>query len=78
MGLQEALALSLKVLGDWRVLFITVAVLLVWAGLRYVGSVYHRRSPMRPRAPVFRPPRARSAGGKAERGGGGEGEDLVE
>jgi len=54
MSLSETLALSLKVLADWRVVVIAVAVLLLWAALRYVGSVYRKRS--RPRPRPFSPP----------------------
>jgi hypothetical protein len=51
MPLSETLALSLQVIADKRVIFITLAVLLVWAALRYVGSVYHKSSAPRRRAP---------------------------
>lgn len=47
MDLAGTLAVSIKVLSDWRVLFIAVAVILLWATLRYVGSVYRNRSPRR-------------------------------
>ncbi|MGA2545736.1 MAG: hypothetical protein ABSF43_04270 [Rectinemataceae bacterium] len=65
MSLGEALAVSLKVIADWRVILITVAVLLIWAALRYVGSVYRKRSSprrrtvppaySRPSSPTVRP-----------------------
>lgn len=51
MDLNQTLALALKVIADWRVIFVTLAVLLLWAALRYVGTVYHRRAPRRPSAP---------------------------
>ena len=68
MDLKGALALSFKVIADWRVLFIAIAIMLAWAVLRYVGSVYHRRRP-RPsaRPPVApRSPKASRAAGKSE------------
>jgi hypothetical protein len=67
MELNETLALSLKVLADWRVLLITVAILLSWAALRYAGSVYRRAGPRRrvPKAsPTKNRPAARSAAPK--------------
>lgn len=45
MNLTETLELSLKVLSDWRVDAVTIAFILAWAALRYVGSVYRRRPP---------------------------------
>jgi len=50
MNLEAVMALSLKVITDWRVILITIATLLVWAALRYVGSIYHKRSPPRQRS----------------------------
>jgi len=50
MNLEAAMALSLKVISDWRVILVTIATLLVWAALRYVGSIYHKRSPPRKRS----------------------------
>ena len=79
MGLQEALALSFKVIADWRVIFIAVSVLLLCAALRYVGSVYHNRPPrprVVPRAPKAASARARAGGAKAAEPRSGEG--LVE
>jgi hypothetical protein len=43
MDLNATFQLALKVLTDWRVIAITAAVLLLWAALRYVGSVYRSR-----------------------------------
>jgi len=45
MDLAGTLSLSIKVISDWRVLSATVGVLLLWAVLRYVGSVYRQRRP---------------------------------
>ena len=64
MDLQEALALSLKVLADWRVIFIAVVVILVWAVLRYVGSVFHRPVKPAPKAPIAKASSPASSGGK--------------
>lgn len=52
MDIQEAIAVSLKVVADPRVLFIAIAVLLAWAALRYVGSVYHRKPRAKARPPI--------------------------
>lgn len=52
MDLTGMLSVSFKVLGDWRVDFIALAVIITWAALRYVGSVYHRRPRPRPRPPA--------------------------
>jgi len=82
MDIQAALALSLKVLSDWRVIFITVSVLLIWAALRSVGSVYHKRPRARSKPPAssVRAAPSAKASGKAARAeapsGGSDG--LVE
>jgi hypothetical protein len=55
MDLSEALSISFKVLADWRVDFIALAVIVAWAALRYVGSVYRRRSKTRSRPAHFVP-----------------------
>jgi hypothetical protein len=47
MDLNGILALSIKVLADWRVLFIAAAFILLWVSLRYVGSIYRARSSIR-------------------------------
>jgi hypothetical protein len=86
MELSEMLYLALKVIADWRVVFITVAVLVVFAILRYVGLVYHRRPRTRARPPSssFGPPSSgggrRAAGGaaRAEASEEGSGSDLIE
>jgi hypothetical protein len=52
MGLSEALALSLKVLADWRVIFIAAAFLILMAALRYAGSVYRSAAEPRRRRPA--------------------------
>ncbi len=53
MDLAESLALSLKVIADWRVLLMAVLTLLVVAALRYAGSVYRSVSgPKRRAAPA--------------------------
>jgi hypothetical protein len=49
MDLSGIINLSFKVISDRRVLFITIAVILLWAALRYVGSVYRDRSSRRNR-----------------------------
>jgi hypothetical protein len=73
--LKEALALALKVLADWRVIFIAVAIVLAWVALRYVGIVYHRRPRARPRPVAPSAASAPKAGGTASgRGGPSEGE----
>ena len=47
MDLNGILRLSIKVLADWRVLFIAAAFILLWVSLRYVGSTYRTRSSIR-------------------------------
>ena len=69
MDIQAALELSMKVIADGRVIFITVAVLLSWAALRYVGMVYHKPAKKRPAAPRKASP-APAAPRKAEAKGG--------
>lgn len=66
MDLSEALSVSFQVLSDWRVDFVALAVIVAWAILRYVGSVYHRRARARPRPAPPLPP---SAGAAQARGG---------
>jgi hypothetical protein len=81
MDLQTAIALSLKVIADWRSIFIAIAVLLLWAALRYVGSVYHIRSRRRSRLFVPGSGKPSLAGKKAvARKGAAEtpGEGMIE
>ena len=86
MDIGETLALSIKVIADWRVAFIAVAFLLLATALRFVGSAYRKRSSPRPRSAASVPPRdtgARSGGAAAGRPGaegrGAEpGEGMVE
>ena len=47
MDLNGILRLSIKILADWRVLFIAAAFILLWVSLRYVGSTYRTRSSIR-------------------------------
>jgi hypothetical protein len=86
MDLGETLALAVKVIADWRVVFVAVAFLLLAVALRFVGSVYRRRSSPRRGSSAFVPrkdPGAR-AGGPASRrpdGGGRDsepGEGMIE
>jgi len=42
IGIRESLELALLVLKDWRVIATTLAVILAWSILRYVGLVYRR------------------------------------
>ncbi len=60
MDLNGYIALSMRVIEDWRVVFIAVASIVVWAILRRVGVVYHpgprRRPQVRAPAPPRRPP----------------------
>ncbi len=55
MNLAQSLSIALKVLSDWRVLFIALAAILVWAALRYVGIVYSRAPRSKPRASAPKP-----------------------
>jgi hypothetical protein len=76
MDLQEAFAIAIKVIADWRVIFIAIAVMLAWAALRYVGSVYHKRPRASPRPPAAPPPPKATGSAQAaspERGSSGEG-----
>jgi hypothetical protein len=65
MDLSEMLAIALKVIADWRVAFVTVAALLAFAILRYVGLVYHKRPRTRARPPAAGPGAA-PAGGRGQ------------
>jgi len=86
MDLSEMLYFALKVIADWRVLFITAAALVVFAILRYVGIVYHKRPRTRARPPSALPGAAPPGGGAAgragrrrsEASGEGSGSDLIE
>jgi hypothetical protein len=62
MDLTQMLEFALRVIADWRVIFITVAVLLAIALLRYVGLVYHK-APKRKARPKSSGPGAAAAGG---------------
>jgi len=66
--LQEALGLALKVISDWRVLFIAFAVILAWMALRYVGIVYRKKPRVQPRKAA---PSASPADAKGRRTGKG-------
>lgn len=68
MDLSEMLAIAIKVIADWRVVLVTVGVLLVFAILRYVGLVYHKRPRTRPRPPSAGPGAASAGGGRAAAG----------
>jgi hypothetical protein len=46
--MQSAIALSLQVLSDWRMILAALVVLLSMTAFRYVGLVYHK-SPKRRR-----------------------------
>lgn len=80
MEFGAAIAVSLKVLADWRVIAIAVGTLLLWAALRYVGTVYHKRIPTRPRASAPGPAREPAARGAPQRsrGSAASGEGMVE
>jgi|GEM_PF-5797957 hypothetical protein len=79
MDLAETMSLSFMVISDRRVIFIAVAVILIWAALRYVGTVYHDRSPRRSRPAaggkrkVASPKRGREREAPAE----GTGDDTI-
>jgi hypothetical protein len=66
--LQEALGLALKVIADWRVLFIAFTVVLAWSALRYVGIVYRKKPLARPRPAKPVSPPAAAKGGRKEKG----------
>jgi hypothetical protein len=68
MDLAQGLSIAIKVLADWRVVFIALAVIVVWAALRYVGSVYHRRPKTKPRPPPAPAGAEAGAGAKARAG----------
>lgn len=61
MGLDAYIALSIRVLTDWRVIACAVAVLVIWTLFRFVGVIAQRRPPYRggPRQP---PPSSRPPG----------------
>lgn len=82
MELQAYLGIAIQVISDWRVIFITVTVLLLWAALRYIGSVYHRR-PRRPpvlknSAPPMAAKTAKAPARSAAEGEGPGGGDMIE
>jgi len=64
MDLAESLALSIKVIADWRVLLMAVLTLLVVAALRYAGSVYRSVSGPKRRAPSPAVAQAKAAKGR--------------
>jgi len=66
--LQEALGLAMKVIADWRILFIAFAVILAWAALRYVGIVYRKKSRSQPRKAAPSVPSVAAKGGRPEKG----------
>jgi hypothetical protein len=81
--LQAALEIAFKVLLDWRVIFITVAVLLAWSALRYVGIVYHKKPRGQPKPKIPTPqasarPKAGKARAKAASATDSGDEGLVE
>lgn len=49
--LQIALNLAMKVLGDWRVIFVALAFIIACAALRAVGIVYKKAPKTKNRAP---------------------------
>jgi hypothetical protein len=49
MDLPGIINLSFTVISDRRIVFITIAVILLWAALRYIGSVYRDPSARRNR-----------------------------
>jgi hypothetical protein len=72
MDLDEALGIAFKVLQDWRVIAITVAAIIAFAALRYVGSVYSRgRAPSRARKAPAAPAAPAKPSGKGPEAGGG-------
>jgi hypothetical protein len=81
MSLGEAVTLSFKVIADWRVIVIAITVLLIWAALRYVGSVYHKRPLPRRRIAAPPSPKASLTPSRAASRAGAETEsmkDLIE
>jgi hypothetical protein len=77
------LGLSLKVIADWRVVFITLALLLAIAILRYVGLVYHKVPKTRARPSTPGSGAAIAGGGRVSRGKSAAesspgGSDLIE
>jgi hypothetical protein len=65
MELSDMLGLAFKVIADWHVIFVTLAFLLVFAILRYVGLVYHKRPKTKARHSPSGPAVAKSEGGAA-------------
>jgi hypothetical protein len=43
MSFRESISVTLSVLGDWRMILVTIVTILTWALLRYVGMVYRRK-----------------------------------
>lgn len=78
MDLAETMRLSFMVISDRRVIFIAVAVILLWTALRYVGTVYHGRSPRRsrPAAGGNRKIASPRRGREREAPGEGTGDDI--
>lgn len=74
IGIRESLELALLVLKDWRVIATTIAVLLAWSILRYVGLVYRR--PRLPRPTRLRAKAAAPAATAQAPGASAEEEEL--
>jgi hypothetical protein len=59
VDLDGYIALSLRVLEDWRVIFIAIGSIIVWTILRRVGAVYHVGPRRRPQPRTPSPPQPR-------------------
>lgn len=62
----ESLEIAIMVLSDWRVIAVAVGTIILWALLRYVGSVYRRpKLPAKRRSPRVAPGAAPATGAQA-------------
>jgi hypothetical protein len=73
MELSDMLNVALKVIADWRVVAISIAMLVVFALLRYVGLVYHKRPKVRARPSIGA---SEKAAGQTPSDGGSGSEEL--
>lgn len=78
MDLDGYIALSLRVIEDWRVVFIAVASIIVWAILRRVGVVYHPGPRRRPQVKTPAPPRPRRSPLRREQAPTLDNEEIIE
>jgi len=79
VDLNGYIALSIRVLSDWRVVFVALGSIILWAILRRVGVVYHTIPSQRPRSPsVVRKALPRSAPRRSAAPSSRDEDDFIE